>query len=143
MIFFLAETTDSEVRDLFAEFGTVELISVPRNRETGQARGFAFVDMSTREELEKAIAGVNGLMYGGRTIRAAESLPKEDITKETKRIAGTSPTYRYAKLCICLCFALICEKILGDHVCILQSLFLSSVQYRGGSEEALRWQPSF
>lgn len=103
MIFFLTETTDSEVRDLFAEFGTVELISVPRNRETGQARGFAFVDMSTREELEKAIAGVNGLMYGGRTIRAAESLPKEDVTKESKRTAGTSPTYRYMQNYVYAC----------------------------------------
>jgi len=72
------------VRDLFTEFGTVELISVPRNRETGQARGFAFVDMSTREELDKAVEGINGIMYGGRTIRAAESLPKDQIKKQPK-----------------------------------------------------------
>jgi RNA recognition motif-containing protein len=78
------ETTDSEVRDLFAEYGTVELVSVPRNRETGQARGFAFVDMSTREELDAAIEGVNGIMYGGRTIRAAESLPKDQVKKKER-----------------------------------------------------------
>lgn len=75
------ETTDSEVRDLFAEFGTVELVSVPRNRQTGQARGFAFVDMASREELEKAVEGVNGIMYGGRTVRVAESLPKDEVKK--------------------------------------------------------------
>jgi len=78
------ETTDSEVRDLFAEFGTVELISVPRNRETGQARGFAFVDMATREDLDKALEGVNGIMYGGRTLRAAESLPKEEVKRQER-----------------------------------------------------------
>lgn len=113
----MTETTDSEVRDLFAEFGTVELVSVPRNRETGQARGFAFVDMSTRDELDKAIAGVNGIMYGGRTIRAAESLPKEEITKETKNIAGTSN--EYAKLCL-LCYVE-CKRYLAM-VCNLHSL---------------------
>lgn len=80
----VVETTDSEVRDLFAEYGTVELISVPRSRETGQARGFAFVDMSTREELEKAVEGVNGITYGGRTLRAAESLPKDQVKKQTR-----------------------------------------------------------
>lgn len=104
---FGTETTDSEVRDLFAEFGTVELVSVPRNRETGQARGFAFVDMATREELDKAIAGVDGLMYGGRTIRVAESLPKDQIVKEStkkKVVPGTSCSYFifFAYLCVCM-----------------------------------------
>jgi nucleolin len=79
------QTTDSEVRDLFAEYGTVELVSVPRNRETGQARGFAFVDMATREELERAVEGVNGIMFGGRSIRAVESLPKEQVKKQSKK----------------------------------------------------------
>ena len=60
----------------------MELISVPRNRETGRARGFAFVDMATREELEKAIEGINGIMYGGRTLIAAESLPKDQVPKK-------------------------------------------------------------
>jgi RNA recognition motif-containing protein len=44
--------------------------------------------MATREELDKAVAGVNGLMYGGRTIRVVESLPKDQIVKEsTKKVA--------------------------------------------------------
>ncbi len=73
------------MRDLFAEYGTVELVSVPRNRETGQARGFAFVDMATREELERAVEGVNGIMFGGRSIRAVESLPKEQVKKQSKK----------------------------------------------------------
>ena len=63
-------------------------MSVPRNRETGQARGFAFVDMATREDLEKAVEGVNGIMFGGRTLRAAESLPKEQVKKQAKPDEG-------------------------------------------------------
>ena len=70
----------------------MEYINVPRNRETGQARGFAFVDMSTREELDKAIEGVNGVMYGGRTLRAAESLPKDQVKKGAKRNFNPSGT---------------------------------------------------
>jgi RNA recognition motif-containing protein len=87
---------------LFAEFGTVELVSVPRNRETGQARGFAFVDMATREELDKAIEGVNGLMYGGRTIRAAESLPKNQVDKDSAQKKVVPGTFLFVITSVCL-----------------------------------------
>lgn len=53
--------------------------------------------MATREDLDKAIEGVNGIMYGGRTLRAAESLPKEQLEKGEKRDFknGTNGAFDY------------------------------------------------
>lgn len=79
------ETTDAEVRDMFLPFGKVELVSVPRNRDTGKSRGFAFVDMGSEEEREAAIADVDGTMVGGRTIRVNKSLPKDEVSKKSKK----------------------------------------------------------
>eukprot|EP00521_Asterionellopsis_glacialis_P014551 CAMPEP_0195292048 /NCGR_PEP_ID=MMETSP0707-20130614/8581_1 /TAXON_ID=33640 /ORGANISM="Asterionellopsis glacialis, Strain CCMP134" /LENGTH=363 /DNA_ID=CAMNT_0040352427 /DNA_START=35 /DNA_END=1126 /DNA_ORIENTATION=+ len=78
------DTTDAEIRDLFAEFGKVELVSVPRNNETGKSRGFAFVDMSSEEELQAAIDALNGTQLAGRTIRVNKSLPKDKMTKKPR-----------------------------------------------------------
>lgn len=127
----------------------MDLVSVPRNRETGQARGFAFVDMATREDLDKAIAGVNGLMYGGRTIRVAESLPKDQVVKEstTKKIApGTfhSFIHPFIRVCVCVLHGMT-ELQSGTH-CTSSKEYLVfvdsiSILHRGGSEENLRWQP--
>ena len=86
------DTTDAEIRDMFAEFGKVELVSVPRNRETGKSRGFAFVDMSSEEELQAAIDALNGTQLAGRTIRVNKSLPKDKVTKKSgnRNEVGTS-----------------------------------------------------
>jgi len=77
--------SDMEVKELFAQHGTVELVSVPKHRETGQSRGFAFIDMSTPEELQAAIDGLDGFMVGGRNIRVQESLPKGEFKKEDRK----------------------------------------------------------
>lgn len=77
--------TDAELRDLFADVGTVEMVSVPRNRETGQARGFAFVDMSSPEEVEKAVEALHEVNFGGRTIRVTPSLPKDQVKQQPKK----------------------------------------------------------
>jgi RNA recognition motif-containing protein len=79
------ETTDAQVRDLFAEYGTVELVSIPKNRESGQSRGFAFVDMSSPEEVQKAVDALHGTMYEGRTIRVQKSLPQEEAKKQARK----------------------------------------------------------
>lgn len=78
-------TNDTEIRELFSAQGTVELVSVPRNPNTGQAKGFAFVDMSSAEEVEKAVAAITGTDLGGRTLRVMESLPKEKVKKQGKK----------------------------------------------------------
>lgn len=70
------EATSTELKELFEGFGKVELVSIPRDRETGVGRGFAFVDMSTMEELTAAVDGADGTNIGGREIRVSESQPK-------------------------------------------------------------------
>src|SRR6185369_5536387 len=53
------QTDETELQDLFAQVGTVQSVTVMRDRATGQARGFAFVEMSTDEEAQKAITQLN------------------------------------------------------------------------------------
>lgn len=79
------ELEDKELEEMFAECGTVKALSVPRRRDTKEAKGFAFVDMNSKEEMEKAIEELNGRELGGRMITAKLSLPKDKIPKKTKR----------------------------------------------------------
>ena len=71
-------TTDSELRSLFAAHGTVENVNIITDRDTGRARGFAFVEMPNSGEAEKAIAALNGSELGGRTLNVNEAKPKSD-----------------------------------------------------------------
>jgi RNA recognition motif-containing protein len=72
--------TSNELRDLFAQHGDVLYVSLPLRKETGQARGFAFVDMISKEVLDHAMEAINGNEVGGRMIRVVQSLP-QDKTK--------------------------------------------------------------
>ena len=65
---------DGELKELFAAHGTVDRISLVRDRATGRARGFGFVEMPDRGEAEKAIVALHGVALRGRTLRVAESL---------------------------------------------------------------------
>ena len=71
------QTTESELTALFQGFGQVTRVHVAMDRETGRARGFAFVEMPNDEEAAKAIAGLNGKEVGGRAIKVNEARPKE------------------------------------------------------------------
>src|SRR5438270_12173660 len=71
-------TTDSELRDLFSVHGAVDNVNIITDRETGRARGFAFVEMPNSGEAEKAIAALNGSELGGRTLNVNEAKPKAD-----------------------------------------------------------------
>ena len=53
-------TTESELRNVFEAHGAVEKVSIVTDRETGRARGFAFVEMTNAEEADKAVAALNG-----------------------------------------------------------------------------------
>jgi cold-inducible RNA-binding protein len=70
------ETGDAELQTLFARAGTVESVKVMRDMATGRARGFAFVEMSTDEEAQKAITDLNGHQLGGRSLTVNEARPK-------------------------------------------------------------------
>jgi cold-inducible RNA-binding protein len=70
--------TESDLRNLFAAHGEVESISIITDRDTGQARGFGFVQMKDSGEAEKAIAALNGTQFGGRALKINEAKPKTD-----------------------------------------------------------------
>ena len=74
------EIGETELQDLFARAGQVETISVMRDAATGRARGFAFVEMSTSEEAERAITELNDTQLGGRNLTVNEARPPGERT---------------------------------------------------------------
>src|ERR671928_1832569 len=71
-------TTQEDLRDLFAQAGTVESASVIEDRETGRSRGFGFVEMATAEDAQAAIEQFNGKELNGRNLTVNEAKPKTD-----------------------------------------------------------------
>ncbi|HEY5982783.1 MAG TPA: RNA-binding protein [Anaerolineales bacterium] len=71
-------TTEDDLRTLFAEAGTVTSVALIKDRDSGQSKGFAFVEMSTQVEAEKAISMFNGRMVGERDIKVSLARPRED-----------------------------------------------------------------
>lgn len=67
--------TEDELRSLFAGYGTVESLRLVTDRETGQPRGFGFVEMADNEAA-RAIQGLNGTDFGGRALRINEAQPR-------------------------------------------------------------------
>jgi len=72
------QTTSEELQELFAQAGTVESASVVEDRMTGRSRGFAFVEMATKEEAATAIDQFNGKEVGGRALKVNEAKPREN-----------------------------------------------------------------
>ena len=70
------ETGEAELQELFGRAGTVETVRVMRDMATGRARGFAFVEMSTDEEAQKAITELNAYQLSGRGLTVNEARPK-------------------------------------------------------------------
>ena len=71
-------TTEQSIRSLFEAHGAVESVSIVTDRETGQPRGFGFVEMTNDNEAEAAIAALNGRDLDGRTLNVNEARPKTD-----------------------------------------------------------------
>ena len=71
------EVGETELQELFASAGSVESVTVMRDQATGRARGFAFVEMGTDEEAQKAITQLNASQVGGRSLTVNEARPKE------------------------------------------------------------------
>ena len=72
------QTTSQDLQELFAQAGTVESASVIEDRNTGQSKGFAFVEMSTEEEAAAAIDQFNGKEFAGRNLTVNEARPREN-----------------------------------------------------------------
>ena len=70
------ETGEADLQELFARAGTVDSVKVMRDMATGRARGFAFVEMSTDAEAQRAISELNNFQLGGRGLTVNEARPK-------------------------------------------------------------------
>lgn len=72
------DVTENDLQDAFAAYGTVTETNLMMDRMTNRPRGFGFVTMSTAEEAQKAIAGLNGRDLGGRALTVNVARPREE-----------------------------------------------------------------
>ena len=70
------QTTQDELLATFSQYGPVERVNIITDRDTGQARGFAFVEMTERKDAETAISQLNGAELHGRALNVNEARPK-------------------------------------------------------------------
>jgi RNA recognition motif-containing protein len=72
------KTTETDLRSLFEPFGEISRVNVVTDRDTGQARGFGFVEMTNDGEAQKAITSLNGKEVDGRALNVNEARPKAE-----------------------------------------------------------------
>jgi RNA recognition motif-containing protein len=70
--------TEDSVRSMFEAYGTVDRVSIVTDRDTGQPKGFGFVEMANDAEAEKAISALNGTELNGRALTINEARPKTE-----------------------------------------------------------------
>ncbi len=71
-------TTEDDLRTLFAQAGTVSSVALIKDRDSGQSKGFAFVEMSNQAEAQKAISMFNGYSMGNRELKVSLARPREE-----------------------------------------------------------------
>ncbi len=72
------EVTQDELTNIFVEYGTVNRVQLPVDRETGRMRGFAFVEMGTEAEETAAIDALDGAEWMGRNLKVNKAKPREE-----------------------------------------------------------------
>ena len=72
------ETTEDELEQLFAPYGTIERVEILVDRVTGRSRGFGFVEMPNSTEAQAAMTALNGASLGGRPLTVSEARPREE-----------------------------------------------------------------
>lgn len=82
------QTSESDLRELFAPFGQVTRVHMAMDRETGKARGFAFVEMANDDEAAKAMAALDGKEVGGRNLKVNEARPRAERGSAPRSYAG-------------------------------------------------------
>lgn len=70
--------TEEELSQMFGQAGTVTSVAIIKDRETGRSKGFAFVEMASEAEAQKAISMLNGQAMGGRDLRVSIARPREE-----------------------------------------------------------------
>ncbi len=91
------QTTESELRALFEPFGEILRLQIITDRDTGQSRGFAFVEMSEDEEAVSAMNTLNGKEVGGRALNVSEARPKPDRMMHRESRGAYRESYRSAR----------------------------------------------
>jgi cold-inducible RNA-binding protein len=85
-------TTGEQLRMLFAAYGAVETVTIVMDRDTGQPRGLAFVEMTSDGKAQDAIRALNGSVHGGRALIVNEARPKLHFNREHE--SSTSSDHR-------------------------------------------------
>jgi cold-inducible RNA-binding protein len=80
--------TEDQLRSVFAQHGQVTSVKMIKDKFTGDARGFAFVEMASNEEGQNAITKVNGQELNGQRLRVNEARPREDRNDRPRRSFG-------------------------------------------------------
>jgi RNA recognition motif-containing protein len=83
-------TTEDDLRTLFFQAGTVASVALIKDRDSGQSKGFAFVEMSNQVEAQKAISMFNGFNMGDRELRVSLARPREERGGFPNRGSGHS-----------------------------------------------------
>ncbi len=81
-------TTDTELKDAFAQCGSVASAVIIIDKMSGRSKGFGFVEMSSDDDAQKAIDMWNGKDFGGRALTVNEARPMEDRPKRDFRSGG-------------------------------------------------------
>ena len=84
------QTTEGDLRGLFEPFGAVTRVHIAKDRETGRARGFAFVEMANDEEAARAIAALDGKEVDGRNLKVNEARPRPERSSAPRGSGGGS-----------------------------------------------------
>ena len=85
--------TEPQLRELFAAHGAVETVTIVKDRDTGEPRGIAFVEMTQATEAEAAIAALDGHELNGRPMRVNEARPK--LQRDATRDSGSRDHRRH------------------------------------------------
>jgi len=80
--------SEDQLRTLFAAYGAVKTVTIVTDRDTGEPRGFAFVEMTTAGQAQDAIRALNGSVHGGRALIVNEARPKLYSNRERESLDG-------------------------------------------------------
>ncbi|MEI6379743.1 MAG: RNA-binding protein [Cyanobacteriota bacterium ELA615] len=87
------EVTEKDLQSVFAEYGSVKRVNIPTDRETGRVRGFAFVEMESATEEDKAITALDGAEWMGRALKVNQAKPREN--NNNRESFGNRQSRRY------------------------------------------------
>ena len=87
------DVTADDLKQVFVEYGTINSVQVPTDRETGRMRGFAFVEMGTDAEEAAAIEALDGVEWMGRNLKVSKAKPKTDRGSSGERRGNDNAGY--------------------------------------------------